>query len=212
MNLSQLRKLIREVIRETVIDKDRLDRVATSLPQTKEKKIKKELTVTEVGNSIIESTPSDIIKDLDKIKNDLLKKVSSLVDKKKKLYSNVDITTPMSPEEKKLDKEISDIFSQINKLVAQKRTLKTEIKSFSLKEYRKGEIFGGKIKIDGGLVQVEVELLGADNKRKTFITKIINVDKQWWSKLPKDGILEIPARVFRAPGGGWYKIKTPNIF
>lgn len=81
-----------------------------------------------------------------------------------------------------------------------------------LNELTKGEIFGGKLKIGGESVPVEVELLGADNKKKVFITKIIGVDKKWWSKLPKDGILEIPARIFRTPGGGWYKVKTPKVF
>jgi hypothetical protein len=158
-----------------------------------------------------ESNPSDVIKDLDKVKNDLLKKVNSLIAKKKKLYSNVDIESPMSKDEKELDKEIADIFSQINKLVVQKRTLKKENK-LQLKEYTKGQIFGGKIKIGGEPVEVEVELLGADNKKNVFITKIIGVDKKWWSKIPKDGILEIPARIFRTPGGGWFKVKTPKVF
>jgi hypothetical protein len=73
-----------------------------------------------------EATSSEIIKDLDKVKNDLLKKVDVLVAKKKKLYSNVDIESPMSADEKKLDKDIADIFSQINQLVLQKRSLKTK--------------------------------------------------------------------------------------
>jgi len=71
-----------------------------------------------------ESSKKELIKDLDKAKNDLLKKVKVLVDKKKKLYSNMDIESPMSPEEKKLNKDIADIFSQINKLVLQKRNIK----------------------------------------------------------------------------------------
>ena len=72
------------------------------------------------------TTPSDIIKDLDKAKNDLLKKIDVLVVKKKKLYSNVDIESPMSADEKKLDKDIADLFSQINSLVLQKRKVKNE--------------------------------------------------------------------------------------
>lgn len=76
--------------------------------------------------SVNEETASEIIKDLDKVKNDLLKKVDTLVVKKKKLYSNVDIESPMSADEKKLDKEIADLFSQINQLVLQKRSLKKE--------------------------------------------------------------------------------------
>jgi hypothetical protein len=79
-----------------------------------------------VPESVNEETASEIIKDLDKVKNDLLKKVDVLVAKKKKLYSNVDIESPMSADEKKLDKEIADLFSQINQLVLQKRSLKKE--------------------------------------------------------------------------------------
>ncbi len=65
---------------------------------------------------VTESTKDDIIKDLDKAKNDLLKKVDTLIAKKKKLYSDVDIETPMTADEKKLDKDIADLFSDINKL------------------------------------------------------------------------------------------------
>lgn len=78
----------------------------------------------EKSKGITESSKEDIIKDLDKVKNDLLKKVDVLVAKKKKLYSDVDIESPMSADEKKLDKEIADLFSQINQLVLQKRSLK----------------------------------------------------------------------------------------
>lgn len=75
------------------------------------------------NNIITESSKDDILKDLDKAKTDLLKKVEVLITKKKKLYSNVDITTPMSADEKKLDKDIADLFSQINTLVLQKRDI-----------------------------------------------------------------------------------------
>jgi len=57
------------------------------------------------------------IETLQKQKNDLLKQVDPLIAKKKKLYSDVDITTPKSSDEKKLDKEIADLFSEINDLV-----------------------------------------------------------------------------------------------
>jgi hypothetical protein len=69
---------------------------------------------------------SDIVKDLDKVRTDLIKKVDVLISKKKKLYSDVDITTPMSADEKKLDKDIQDIFSQIQQIIQQKRKIKTE--------------------------------------------------------------------------------------
>ena len=76
--------------------------------------------------SIDEETASEIIKDLDKVRHDLIKKVDILIAKKKKLYSNVDIESPMSADEKKLDKDIADIFSQIQQLILQKRSLKKE--------------------------------------------------------------------------------------
>lgn len=57
------------------------------------------------------------IETLQKQKNDLLKQVDPLIAKKKKLYSDVDITTPKSSDEKKLDKELADLFSEINALV-----------------------------------------------------------------------------------------------
>ena len=77
-----------------------------------------------------EETAPEIVKDLDKVKNDLIKKVDVLIAKKKKLYSNVDMTTPMSPEEKQLDKDIQSIFSQIQQIILKKRTLKKEGISF----------------------------------------------------------------------------------
>jgi hypothetical protein len=80
-----------------------------------------------VESVVVEDTDtSNIIKDLDKVRHDLIKKVDVLIAKKKKLYSNVDITTPMSADEKQLDKDIQSIFSQIQDLIQQKRKIKTE--------------------------------------------------------------------------------------
>jgi hypothetical protein len=77
--------------------------------------------------SINEDTDtSNIIKDLDKVRHDLIKKVDVLITKKKKLYANVDITTPMSADEKQLDKDIQSIFSQIQGIIQQKRKIKNE--------------------------------------------------------------------------------------
>jgi hypothetical protein len=63
------------------------------------------------------NTNTKEIEMLQKQKNNLLKQVDPLIAKKKKLYSDVDITTPKSSDEKKLDKEIADLFSEINDLV-----------------------------------------------------------------------------------------------
>ena len=60
---------------------------------------------------------------LDKLRYDLVKKVEVLIAKKKKLYSNVDIESPMSADEKKLEKDIQSIFSQIQQIIRQKRKL-----------------------------------------------------------------------------------------
>lgn len=80
-----------------------------------------------VNKAVQESTEIlDIVKDLDRVKNDLIKRVDILIAKKKKLYSNVDIESPMSTDEKKLDKDISDIFSEIQQLILQKRKIKNE--------------------------------------------------------------------------------------
>jgi hypothetical protein len=80
------------------------------------------------GKVMNESTdPSNIIKDLDKVRTDLIKQVEVLIAKKKKLYSNVDIESPMSADEKKLDKDIQSIFSQIQDLIQQKRKIKKPI-------------------------------------------------------------------------------------
>ena len=93
-------------------DKKGQERVAAALPQTEEEPIE-------------ESTnPSDIIKDLDTVKNDLIKKVDVLIAKKKKLYANVDIESPMSADEKKLNKDIADLFSEIQQLILQRRKIK----------------------------------------------------------------------------------------
>lgn len=77
----------------------------------------------------------------------------------------------------------------------------------NLNELTQG-LFAGKIKIGGQPVEIEVELLGADNKTKEFLTKVIHIDKKYQSKLPIGSEFRIPARIFRMPGGGWYKIKS----
>lgn len=68
----------------------------------------------------------DTLKDLEKASVIIRKKLSPLIDKKKKLYSKMDIESPMSPDEKKLNKDIAALFSQLNNLVAQKRNIKKE--------------------------------------------------------------------------------------
>jgi len=103
---------------------------------------------------------------------------------------------------------------QANKLIAKTIMRKDDFKSSTpvyqvegkLNEITKG-IFGGTIKIGGQPVKIEVELVGADNKTREFITKVVHIDSKYFSKLPIGSTFRIPARVFRAPGGGWYKVK-----
>ncbi len=79
----------------------------------------------------------------------------------------------------------------------------------TINEINKG-FFKGKIKIGGQPVEVEVELIGADNKTRDFVTKVIGIDKKYQHKLPIGSTLPIPAKVFR--WGGWVRIKTPSAF
>ena len=79
----------------------------------------------------------------------------------------------------------------------------------NINEIQKG-FFKGKMKIGGQPVEVEVELVGVDNKNREFVTKVVGVDKKYQSKLPIGSTLPIPARVFRH--GGWVKIKVPSAF
>ena len=99
------------------------------------------------------------------------------------------------------------------------KKLKSKLGGDGSKEYTpvkeaftKGQIFAGKMKVGGRPVNVEVELVGSDNKTNQFITKIIFVDKGYERQLPIGSTLPIPARIFRTPGGGWRKIKTPSAF
>ena len=101
-----------------------------------------------------------------------------------------------------------------NKLIAKTIMRKDDFKSStpvyvseqSLSEIAKG-IYGKKLKINGAVVELEVELVGADNKTNEFITKVVHIDKKYQNKFPIGSTLKVPARVFRLPGGGWYKVK-----
>ncbi len=115
-----------------------------------------------------EATSSEILKDLDKVKSDLLKKADVLIAKKKKLYSNIDIESPMSADEKKLDKDIADIFSQINQLVLQKRSLKKESINESLL------LEGGAYGHMNHPFDIEMNLTFGD--LKSIVTKALNGD------------------------------------
>jgi hypothetical protein len=57
-------------------------------------------------------------------KNQLIKSVDKLILLKKQLYSNVDIESPMSKDEKELNSKIAKIFSEIQPLVKKINKLK----------------------------------------------------------------------------------------
>ena len=66
---------------------------------------------------------TDRVKEIDILKDRLNEQLKPLLTLKKKLYSNVDIESPISNEEKELNSQISKIFSDINNLVIEKRKL-----------------------------------------------------------------------------------------
>lgn len=55
-------------------------------------------------------------------KTELIEKVMILTATKKKLYSNMNIETPMNNDEKNLNKEIANIYSRINQIIRENRT------------------------------------------------------------------------------------------
>jgi sugar-specific transcriptional regulator TrmB len=59
-------------------------------------------------------------------KEQLIQEVDILISKKKKLYSDVDIESPMSKEEKELNQQIANLFSQIQEIIMNKRKQSTE--------------------------------------------------------------------------------------
>ena len=64
------------------------------------------------------------IQELRNEKQVMLLEVEKLVKLKKQLYSNIDIESPMSLDEKELDLKISKIYSNINKIVLKIRSIK----------------------------------------------------------------------------------------
>lgn len=64
------------------------------------------------------------VQELDNKKAELLNKAAELSKLKNKLYSNMDIESPMSADEKELNNKIASIYSKINAIVIEKRKLK----------------------------------------------------------------------------------------
>ena len=151
--------------------------------------------VKHLGKLRESTNPSDIIKDLDKVRTDLIKKVDVLIAKKKKLYSDVDITTPMSADEKQLDKDIQSIFSQIQQIIQQKRKIKTESVSEDWSEKYKDSIdcnnpkgFSQKAHCAGkkkNETMLRLKNLLGEAKFETYhntYTSAINAAKEWAEK------------------------------
>lgn len=176
---------------------------------------------TKASESVNEASKEDIIKDLDKVRNDLIKKVDVLIAKKKKLYSNVDIESPMSADEKKLDKDIQSIFSQIQQIIQQKRTIKegwsqkykksincSNPKGFSQKAHcagkKKNESMGSKLTVE--------------QKMELFLEKNCPTDPAKWSAskaaakkkfdvYPSAYANGWAAKNYKSKGGGWKTCK-----
>jgi hypothetical protein len=99
----------------------------------------------------------------------------------------------------------------IAKTIMRKGDFQTSSKTITNEAFTKGQLYAGNLKINGVVVPIEVELIGADNKTNQFITKIIHIDSKYFHKFPIGSTLPIPARIFRFTGG-WRKIKTPSAF
>ena len=266
MRLSELRKLVREIVRESIIDDEGLERAGIALPQTKEVPSKKIGEVTDSKTHKAETdTEYNFLQhhktsayapdygypaELDTIDFDDKRKKQAghqtdtkdtedrgyepvkedkipgglsggmkLTDIAKKYGISVDMLVAEFKKgigvemEHTTDREVAKEIALDHLFEDPKYYTKlSKIENPTNEGYTKGQLFGGTIKIGGQPVKIEVELLGADDKKKVFITKVINIDKKYLSKLPSNGVLEIPARIFRTPGGGWYKIKTPSAF
>jgi hypothetical protein len=74
-----------------------------------------------IKNAVKDSFKEEKLKKINDKKEALMQQVNKLVAFKKQTYKNVDISSPMSKEEKDLDKEIARIYSEINQLIIEKR-------------------------------------------------------------------------------------------
>ena len=66
----------------------------------------------------------DRIQILQAQKSELLQQFNELAKVKKRLYSNMDISTPMSPDEKKLTLELAKLSSEMQKIIREIRNVK----------------------------------------------------------------------------------------
>jgi hypothetical protein len=73
------------------------------------------------------ATKEESIEYLIKRKEDILNKVNPLIKKHKKMYSNMDISSSKSIEEKKSEKEIQDLLSEANEIVFKIRKMQKQV-------------------------------------------------------------------------------------
>jgi DNA repair protein RadC len=77
------------------------------------------------------ATKEESIEYLIKRKENILNKVNPLIKKHKKLYSNMDISSSKSIEEKKSEKEIQDLLSEANEIVFKIRKMQKQVSNRS---------------------------------------------------------------------------------
>ena len=76
-----------------------------------------------VKNAVSESIKEEKIKKIDERKNELRKQAHELVALQKQKFGKMDISSPMSNEEKELTKKIAGLYSEINQLIIEKKSL-----------------------------------------------------------------------------------------
>ena len=144
---------------------------------------------------------SNDLEKLEEVKQKLLKKVDELSKLHKKLYSNMDIESPKSEEEKKSEKEIANIFSEINSIVLKKRNI---IKEKGVKKSEEVDIEKAKDQIKGGLADklsieqiaekhgVSVKSINKQIKKGIKVEMEHTDDKDKAAEIAKDHLTEDP--------------------
>lgn len=177
---------------------------------------------TFVKTGVSESSKEDSIKELDKLKNDLLKRVNVLVAKKNKLYSNVDITTPMTSDEKKLNSDIANLYSQINQIIKKKKNLKEDWseKYKSSIDCNNPKGFSQKAHCAGKQKNENMKLT-VENKLNLFLEKNVPTDPEKWSYAKAQAKKKFDvypsayangwaAKKYKELGGSWKKDESIN--
>lgn len=133
-----------------------------SLPA--EEKITEEVK-TPVGEEVVKEVGE--VEPLQKLEEEYRSKsVDELVALKKKLYSDVDIETPMTPEEKLLNKVIADKFSDINQKIVEKR------KAEKAEGWKPVEVEGEEISFG----ETESQEIKAQKEEKSIKNRALNLD------------------------------------